>query len=161
MTEVVSVEREVAAPADTAWAMVSDVTRMGQWSPEAVGSRWLGEASGPAVGARFRGRNRRGWRRWSTTARVVECEQGRTFAFDVSSIGLKVARWGYRFEPTSSGCRVEERWEDHRGVLIKAIGRLAIGVSDRAAHNRQGMTQTLERLAAAAASAPSPSGSGA
>jgi uncharacterized protein YndB with AHSA1/START domain len=152
MTELVSVEREVAAPPDTVWSMVSDVTRMGEWSPEAVGGRWLGGATGPAVGAKFRGKNQRGWRRWSTTAEVVECEPGRAFAFDVSTGPLKVARWGYRIEPTPSGCTVEERWEDHRGALIKGVGRLATGVSDRATHNRESMAETLDNLAQAATS---------
>jgi hypothetical protein len=84
---------------------------------------------------------------------VVEAEEGRTFAFDVSSGGLSVARWGYLFEPTAAGCRVEEYWEDRRGPVIKVLGRLATGVADRAPHNRGTMTATLENLATAAESA--------
>ncbi len=152
-------EREIAAPADEVWAMVSDVTRMGEWSPENVGGEWRGGATGPAVGAKFKGKNQSGWRRWSTTAEVVECEPGRGFAFDVTSVGgLKVARWGYRFEPTASGCTVEERWEDHRAGVMKQLGKLATGVTDRGEHNREGMAATLDRLAEAAESAPSASG---
>jgi uncharacterized protein YndB with AHSA1/START domain len=151
--EVVSVSRAVDAPADEVWAMVSDITRMGEWSPENVGGQWIGGATGPAVGAKFRGKNQKGWRRWSTTAEVVECEPGRAFAFDVTSVaGMKVARWGYRFEPAGGGCTVEERWEDHRAGFMKQLGRLATGVPDRAAYNRDGMQATLDRLAAAAES---------
>lgn len=146
----VTVEREMAAPAERVWALVSDVTRMGEWSPEATGAEWLGEASGPAVGARFKGRNQRGRRRWSTVAEVVECDPGAAFAFDVRLGPLRVARWGYRIEPTDGGCRVEERWEDQRGVIVKIAGPLGTGVVDRATHNRETMTATLDNLAEAA-----------
>ncbi|HYF47162.1 MAG TPA: SRPBCC family protein [Acidimicrobiales bacterium] len=146
---VVTVSREIEAPAEEVWAMVSDISRMGEWSPEATGGKWLKGADGPAVGARFRGRNQRGWRRWSTTAEVVECEPGRSFAFDIHVGPFTVARWSYRFEPTAQGCRVTEVWEDKRQAFMHALGRVATGVSDRATHNRQGMEQTLERVAAA------------
>ncbi len=147
---MVTVSREIEAPAEEVWAMVSDVTRMGEWSPEATGGKWVKGATGPAVGARFRGRNRHGIRRWSTSGKVVECEPGTAFAFDIVVGPLSVARWTYTFEPTATGCRVTERWDDKRTPLMPTIGRLASGVSDRANHNRAGMEQTLENLAKAA-----------
>ncbi|MEP6624365.1 MAG: SRPBCC family protein, partial [Acidimicrobiia bacterium] len=81
----VTVEREIAAPPEKVWSLVSDITRMGEWSPEARGGEWVKGASGPAVGARFKGRNARGKRSWSTDCHVVECEPGSRFAFAVSS----------------------------------------------------------------------------
>jgi uncharacterized protein YndB with AHSA1/START domain len=148
---LVTVQREMAAAPDEVWAMVSDVTRMGEWSPEATGARWLKGATGPAVGARFAGKNRRGARRWSTVGEVVEAEPGKAFAFDVYAGPFKVARWRYAFEPTATGCRVEESWEDKRkGSLMGVLGKLASGVGDRATHNRAGMEETLDNLAAAA-----------
>lgn len=146
-----TVEREIAAPAEEVWAMVSDLTRMGEWSPEATGAKWLKGATGPAVGVRFASRNRAGWRRWSTVGEIVECEPGKAFAFDVSAGPFKVARWSYRFEPTATGCKVVEQWDDHRGgQLMAVVGKVASGVGDRASHNREGMEQTLANLAAAA-----------
>ena len=53
------VSRVIAAPADVLYAMVSDLSRMGEWSPENVGGRWR-RGSGPTVGGRFKGRNKRG-----------------------------------------------------------------------------------------------------
>ena len=150
---VVTVERDVAAPPEQVWSLVSDVTRMGEWSPEALAGEWLGGASGPGVGAQFKGNNERGKRRWSTKGEVVEAEPGKAFAFDVAAGPMKVARWGFRFEPTATGCRVEERWEDHRGWLITKLGGIITGVPDRAAHNRESMTATLAALAAAAEAA--------
>jgi uncharacterized protein YndB with AHSA1/START domain len=150
VTKQVSVSREIGAPADTVWAMVSDVTRMGEWSPENLGGAWLDGATGPQPGARFRGTNQRGKRRWKSVATVVESEPGRRFSFRVAAGGFKVAEWGYSFEPTATGCRVTETWKDERSRFFKPISGMATGVSDRAAYNRAGMEQTLERLAAVA-----------
>ena len=154
MTDQVSVERTVSAPASDVWPLVSDVRRMGEWSPETVECEWLGGASGPVVGARFRGRNRNGKKRWSTVSTVSAAEPGAVFAFDVKVGPLKVARWEYRFEPTDTGCRVTETWTDQRGRLVAMLGKPVSGVGDRAAHNRASMEATLDRLAAAAERAP-------
>jgi uncharacterized protein YndB with AHSA1/START domain len=150
MTEQVSVSREIGAPAARVWAMVSDVTRMGEWSPENLGGEWVRGATGPQPGVSFRGTNRNGKKQWKTAATVVDAEPGRLFSFRVKAIGLKVAEWRYAFEPTATGCRVTETWIDQRGVLAKTLGKPVSGVADRAAHNRAGMEQTLERLAAVA-----------
>lgn len=136
------------------WAMVSDLPRMGEWSPETTGGRWKDGATGPAVGAKFVGRNRLGVLRWSTLATVVGCEKPTEFAFDVSSGPFKVSRWAYRISPTDSGCEVTETWEDHRsGWFAKTTG-LFMRVKGRSVHNRRTMTETLEALAAAAEASP-------
>jgi uncharacterized protein YndB with AHSA1/START domain len=157
MTERVSVTREIAAPAERVWAMVSDVTRMGEWSPENVGGTWLGDATGPQPGATFRGTNRIDKRKWKTVATVIDAEPGRRFSFRVATMGLKVAEWSYAFEPTATGCRVTETWIEQRAGFFKPLARLVTGVADRASHNRAGMEQTLERLAAVAESSSAPS----
>jgi uncharacterized protein YndB with AHSA1/START domain len=157
VTEQVSVTREIGAPAERVWAMVSDVTRMGEWSPENEGGTWLGGATSPQPGAKFRGTNRIGKRKWKTVATVVDADPGRRFSFRVTTMGLKVAEWGYAFEPTATGCRVTETWIEQRARLFKPLARLVTGVADRAGHNRSGMEQTLERLAAVAESTSAPS----
>lgn len=144
---------DVAAAPSTLYAMVSDVTRMREWSPENVECAWTGGATEPVVGARFKGKNQRGWRRWSTVNEVVEADPGKAFAFRTSSFGLKVAEWRYRFDGDEATCTVTESWTDERGTLITVGGRLATGVADRDAHNREGMAQTLAALKAAAESA--------
>ena len=152
MTDEVTVTRDIAAPADRVWAMVSDLTRMGEWSPENEGARWLGGASGPKPGAKFRGTNRIGKRKWTTLGTVVDVEPARKFSFRISAMGIKVADWGYNLDSTATGCRVTESWSDQRPGWFKPIAKMVTGVGDRAAHNRAGMEQTLERLAAAAES---------
>ncbi len=144
------VTADIGAPAETVYGMVADLTRMGEWSPENDGAAWLGGATGAAAGARFKGTNSAGRKRWSTSGTVVEAVPGRILAFRVTALGLKVARWTYRFEPTDGGCLVTETWDDERGTLVTILGRVVTGVEDRVGHNRGGMEETLRNLRAAA-----------
>jgi hypothetical protein len=137
---------DIDAPAERVWSLVSDLPRMGELSPENTGGRWLPPATGPAVGARFRGANRQGWRRWSTAVRVTDCQPGRTFAFDVRSLGMGVAEWSYLITPTNAGCTVTETWRDRRGRAMVVIGLLASGIADRSAYTASSMEQTLAAL---------------
>jgi uncharacterized protein YndB with AHSA1/START domain len=134
---------DVDAPPAQVWDLVSNLPGMGELSPENTGGSWLDGATGPAVGVRFRGSNRQGWRRWSTTARITACEPGRRLAFDVSSLGLAVSRWTYDVAPRSGGCSVTETWEDRRGRTIDALGLLVSGVGDRSVFTAQSIEQTL------------------
>jgi polyketide cyclase/dehydrase/lipid transport protein len=147
MGEQVSVALDMAAPPETVYEMVSDVTRMGEWSPECVRCEWIGDGR-----KKFRGHNREGGHRWSTTATVVADEPGREFAFDVTTVfSQPVARWSYRFEPVDGGStRVTESWEDRRPGWLARLGGIVTGVSDRAEHNRRGMAETLTRIKAVA-----------
>ena len=51
---------DVSAPPERVYGLISDITRMGEWSPECRRCEWIDGATGPAVGARFRGHNRLG-----------------------------------------------------------------------------------------------------
>jgi hypothetical protein len=148
--ESVSVRRSIDANADHVWSLISDVTRMGEWSPETTRGVWVRGASAPAVGARFKGENELGKKSWATACEVVECEPGRSFCFRVTGGPLDVALWEYHLEPDGDGCVVEERWTDERGWLVRTSGKWISGVEHDADWNRTGMEQTLERLAAVA-----------
>jgi hypothetical protein len=152
MAERASISRtvEVAAPAERVFGLVSDLPGMGSLSPENAGGRWLGGATGPAAGARFRGHNRNGWRRWSTVVRVTTCDPPRRFSFDVDSVGLAVSRWTYDVAPAAGGCVVTESWEDRRGRAMDLIGLVASGVRDRSAYTARSIEQTLAALKARA-----------
>jgi hypothetical protein len=152
MGDPVSVVIDIASTPERLYAMVSDLTRMGEWSPENRGGDWLDEAAEPKPGARFRGRNRNGKKTWKSLVTVVEAEPGRRFSFR-SSIGpVKISDWSYTFAAVPGGCRVTESWVDLRPGWFRPVAAFATGVSDRPPHNRRGMEQTLERLSAAAAS---------
>jgi hypothetical protein len=151
----VQVTAHIDAPAHVVYAMVSDVTRMGLWSPETTSCRWLNGASGPAVGNRFKGSNQAGWRRWSTTCTITAAERGRRFAFDVSLSRFPIARWGYDIEgdgPGVDGCTVTESWSDRRPRWMQRLSPYVMGVRDWAAHNQDGMATTLAALKRAAES---------
>lgn len=143
MTSRVSRSVDVAAPSDRVWALVSDLPGMGAFSPENTGGAWAGGATGPAVGAVFRGTNAQGSRTWSTRSKVVRCEPGRAFAFEVSSVGLPVAQWSYELVETPTGCTVTETWDDRRGRLVKTAGRLLTGVEDREGFTATSIEKTL------------------
>ena len=142
----VTVEEVIAAPPEVLYGLVSDVSRMGEWSPETTSCRWVGGATGPRVGARFRGSNRLGWRRWSTQCTVVAAEPGTRFSFHVDLAGLPISRWTYEFLPEGQGTRVRESWTDRRPGWMDRFGKPVMGISDREAHNRAGMEATLAAL---------------
>jgi hypothetical protein len=119
---------------------------MGRLSPECTGGRWLDDATGPAVGARFKGTNKRGFVRWSTTSTVVAAERGREYAFEVGDSGT---RWSYRFEPDGSGTLVTESRAASKPYpfIAKAFTTVALGGVQRHTEElRAGMAATLARL---------------
>jgi uncharacterized protein YndB with AHSA1/START domain len=153
MPDVIEVERTIAATPQRLYELVSDLPRMGEWSPENCGGRWVRGATGPVVGAKFRGRNRIRWRRWSTTSTVTEATPGEAFAFRVNVGPLEVAEWAFRFRPANevgSSTVVTQSYEDRRGTVMTTVGTLVTNVKDRATHNLATMTQTLAGLAATA-----------
>ena len=67
----------VDADPELVWEVVADVTRQDRWSSEATRCVWLPPATAAAPGARFRGHNRRGFRRWTRTNEILVLEPGR------------------------------------------------------------------------------------
>lgn len=136
---------ELAADPRVVWSIVTDLPRMGELSPENVGGVWLDGATGPAVGARFRGTNRNGRRQWWTRVRVVACESERWFMFDVrSSFGMRVSRWAYEITPTDTGCRLSEHWYRVGNWFVRRfLGPKVTGRADRPGFNAHSIEHTL------------------
>jgi len=134
----------VDAPPEVVYAVVSDVTRMGEWSPETVECAWIEGATGPAVGARFKGTNKRGLVKWSTKPTVVVADPGREFAFDVGND----TRWTYRFDADGGGTTLTESFEMLRDLrwYYDFAERWLMRVTDRRADLERGMTVTLEHI---------------
>ncbi|GAA4862534.1 SRPBCC family protein [Actinomycetospora straminea] len=144
MADDIVVTRTVDAPPERVWDLVGDPARIGAISPECHRVDWLGGASGPAPGARFKGHNRKGLMRWSTVGEVVEYEPQRTISWDVTLLGQPVARWGFRLAPQDGGTRVEQFWQDQRSPVANVVGRARAW--DAPTANRRGMEQTLDTV---------------
>jgi len=145
--EHVEVSRDIRAPAEEVWKAISDVTRMGEWSPECHTCTWNDDVETPGVGARFTGENRNGDYEWTTECEVTEWEPGRVFAFDGVFGDLRFSKWAYRIEPTAEGCTVTETWDEGRPPDVIEFTKTISGVAERGEHNQRGMEATLARLA--------------
>ena len=150
MTEPVSVSRNINATPLKVWELVTDLPRMGEWSPENQGGVWSKGATGPAVGAKFKGRNKNGNKSWGTMVTVNVLDAPTKFSFSLMALGKNWCDWVYEIEPTDTGCRVTHSWVDHRSKVADKLGKVVSGVSDRATHNRTNMEVTLDNLAKAA-----------
>jgi len=145
-----SVTLHIDAPAPEVWALVSDITRMGSYSPEVMEAEWLGDATGPAVGARYRGhvkRNEKGPTYW-TTCEVTECVPGEVFEFAVLINDKAVNTWRYEFAAADGGTDVTESFRLADNLFTK-IWR-PLGGFMRENRNRRDMLTTLERVKAVA-----------
>jgi uncharacterized protein YndB with AHSA1/START domain len=148
-----AVSIEIAAPPDEVYALVSDITRMGEWSPECYECTWTKGATGPAVGARFKAKNKGGrGPGWSNSPIVTAADPGQEFAFNRSGPGIGSYTWRYSLEPTSTGTRLTESFDAERplGSAMSWITMKWTGSQDRDADIHDGMTTTLERIKAAA-----------
>jgi hypothetical protein len=143
----------VAAPPEDVYALVADVTRTPEFSPEVSSCSWLDGATGPAVGARFEAVNASATgKTWKNRPVVTVADPGREFAFRRTEPFAGSIAWRYRFEPVEQGTRVVESYEVERPVT--RLGWLVIEKvfhgGDRRAALRAGMRTTLERLRVAA-----------
>ena len=133
------------APPIDVWTLVADVRNTGRFSPETFDAEWLDGATGPAVGARFRGhvkRNEIGPTYW-TTCRVTACEPGRTFGFEVLVGNRAVNNWRYEFSPNGDGTDVTESFSIPVPAFLRPTSFLGYL---RKRRNMRDMRTTLERI---------------
>jgi uncharacterized protein YndB with AHSA1/START domain len=129
------------------WDLISDITKMGDYSPEVFEAEWLDGATGPEVGARYRGhvkRNEMGPTYW-TTCKVTECVPGEVFEFAVIMRDRPVNTWRYEFVSSAGGGTdvIESfRMPDNLWTkLWKPLGGFL-----RENRNTRDMRRTLERV---------------
>lgn len=154
-----SVTVEMAASPDEIWTLLSDVTRIGEFSPETLEAEWLGGATGPAVGAKFRGhvkRNGRGPMYW-TECRVTQSVPGAAFEFAVVLKERTINTWGYEIAPAvgDGTTKVTEYFALTPTFATRAYWKIA--GRWRKKTNQNGMRTTLERVRAVV-EAPTPPG---
>ena len=152
----VEVESFIDARPARVWELVTDIDLVGHWSPEYQGGEWLEGATGAAVGARFKGRNKRGEREWETVSTVVEAESDRSFAWAVGDPDNAAATWRFDLTPEGTGTRVRQHVELGPGPsgftarIAEVPDREEEIIASRTAEHRRNMQTTLQGLKAAA-----------
>lgn len=136
---------EIAATAEQVYDTVSELTRMGEWSPENRGGNWLDGGSG-AVGDRFEGHNQIGERQWSVVAEVTRAERGSEFQFVTGDPAAPYVRWSYRLAG-SNPTILTEVW-DVEQLPPTLVDADADRLTARAAAVRHGMAVTLDGIRA-------------
>jgi uncharacterized protein YndB with AHSA1/START domain len=145
MTYALQESLVVPAPPMEVYAAVSDITRMGEWSPQCWRCTWDSDARG--VGARFTGDNRTPEREWSTTSEIVADVPGEHFAW---SVGPGRVEWGFRLRAVPGGTELTQysrTTPQLEAMFIERYGERAdeeIAVRQEAA--RTGIPATLEAL---------------
>ena len=144
---ILKAEIEINAPVSTVWSLVSDVSRMPQWSPQCRVMKALGPVK---PGTRTLNLNRRGMLFWPTTSVITEVIPERKFAF---RIPLNTTVWSYELEPTATGTRLVETRHAENGVtkLSETATNTALGGMENFERELlEGMNQSLARIKAAA-----------
>ncbi len=139
--ETLNASTEVRASPDQIYAVISDVTRIPEWSPETTRVEWLTPDC-------FRAWNRRRLGRWRTTARVVEAEPGRRFSFVVQAMGGDWTRWTYLIEPVEGATRLTEAFHMCVRLPLGAVifERFFLFVWDRRTDLRQNLQVSVDRI---------------
>ena len=141
-------EAIIDAPAERVWDLLSDLSRMPDWSPELVRMVPL-KRGGLRVGQWYLGINRRKAVVWPSRSVVAVLEPGRSLAWDTRSSG---ARWIWELSPDGEQTRVVHRRPVPRSLTMigKAFAPVFLGGSDSHADELEaGMAQTVSRLKAA------------
>ena len=137
---------------DELYALVSDITNMGSWSPVCKAC-WWEEGAGPRVGGIFTGRNELGERVWETKSEVVAADPGKEFAWVVAEPPTR-ARWGYSFKAVDGGTELTETWElgpeGHALFNARFPDDAAAQIQSRADTAEKGIPETLAAIKKAA-----------
>jgi uncharacterized protein YndB with AHSA1/START domain len=144
---ILKAEIEINAPVAKVWSLVSDPSRMPQWSPQCRIMKALGPIR---PGTRTINLNRRGLLFWPTTSVITEVIPERKFAF---RIPINTSVWSYELEPTATGTRLIETRHAENGVtaVSTAVTKAALGGVDSFEQELlEGMSQSLARIKAAA-----------
>ena len=103
----------IAAPPEKVWDTISDITRMGEFSPVCTGGEWDEGITEAAEGAWFTGHNTSPERSWSTRCTIEVAERGKAFGFlNHGTDGqIPLVRWRYDLTPVGNGTDVTETWQ--------------------------------------------------
>ncbi|MGW0045014.1 SRPBCC family protein [Rhodococcus sp. NPDC003348] len=144
MTNTLEADIEIDATADAVWRVISDLERMGKWSPQCKVMKVFG---GPVrQGTRTFNVNKKGLLVWPTSAKVIRFEPGKAIAWRVAE---NHTIWTYELTPTETGTRVTERREAPTGttkVSSFLVDKFMGGTADFEVEMISGMNLTLARI---------------
>jgi uncharacterized protein YndB with AHSA1/START domain len=138
---------DIDAPVDKVWQLITDFSRMPEWSPQCRMMKALGPVR---PGTRTINLNRRNRLFWPTTSTVTEIVPQRKLAFRVNTNNTI---WSYELEPTATGTRVVESRHAENGVKPASnflVNMLLGGVPGFEQELVDGMNASLARIKAAA-----------
>jgi uncharacterized protein YndB with AHSA1/START domain len=135
---------DVDASPEKVWAIVSDLKRMGEWSPQCK----LMKVFGGAVrkGTTTLNVNKKGLLVWPTTSKVVDFERNKSIAFRVNE---NKTIWSYTLTPNESGTTVVEKREAPTGtsaVSTFLVKNVLGGIEQFDVELVDGMNRTLQRI---------------
>jgi uncharacterized protein YndB with AHSA1/START domain len=139
------------APIESVWRVIGDLTRTGEWSHECRHVAFLGGATAAAPGARFRGHNRLGWRRWNRTCEVLAVDPPRHISWHTipTPLSPNSTDWHITLEPAGAGTRIVQTFQITKFPrwMEWIIARTTPQHIDRSA----ALTEDLRRIGATAA----------
>lgn len=144
MSKTLEASIDVDASPEEVWKVVSDLQRMGEWSPQCKKMKVFG---GPVrKGTTTLNVNRKGFLVWPTTAKVVEFEPNKTIAFRI--VENKTV-WSYSLTPSGSGTTVVEKRQAPTGtsaVSTFLVKKVFGGIEEFDVELVEGMNKTLQRI---------------
>ena len=139
---------DIAAPAEAVYDLVSDITRTGEWSPECRSCEWVGEPG--TLGARFKGHNKQGPARWTTTAELIAADRPHEFAFATMNGDKQGTVWRYQLAPhDGGGTTLTESFEAVSAPWLITFAEKYV-LRNRQKQLEQGIDATLARIKAIA-----------
>ena len=140
---------EIDAPPSAVWAVVSDLQRMGEWSPQC--RKMIVFGGEVRKGTKTLNVNRDGLKVWPSRAKVVEFEPEKKIAWRIAE---NWTVWSFELEPTANGTKLTERREAPKGTTSGVsqflVKRMLGGNTNFEADLVRGMNQTLARVKGAA-----------
>lgn len=103
----VEVSALIAAPPSAVWELVTDINISSRFQDEFQEATWLDE--GPALGARFVGRNATSRFTWETTCTVIEFVPDERFSWAVNDVDDPVAVWTFVLTANDGGTELTYR----------------------------------------------------
>jgi uncharacterized protein YndB with AHSA1/START domain len=131
----------IDAPAGAIYDLITDVARMGEWSPE-CGGAVIPDGTPIAAGARFTGRNSRGGNEWTSPCVVVAAERPRLFSFTAGDPEAATT-WSYELRSIDDG--TTEVTESFDSLPLRTAG-VAEQLEGRHAQLLDDMATTLQAV---------------